>query len=95
MLTKPDAAQNELDHVFPSILPSGRAVLFTVTTLGGNTNSQVAVLDLESGQRKTLIRGGSNATYVETGHLVYASGETLFAVRFDPVRLFAARPLRR
>jgi hypothetical protein len=30
----------------------------------------VAVLDLKTGQHKTLIRGGSQAEYVETGHLV-------------------------
>jgi dipeptidyl aminopeptidase/acylaminoacyl peptidase len=48
---------------------------------------QVAVLDLRTGQRKTLIRGASQATYVETGHLVYVSAGTLRAVRFDPVRL--------
>ena len=57
------------------------------------THSQVAVLDLKTGQRKTLIRGGSEARRTSrprqatSGYLVYAAAGTLRAVRFDPVRL--------
>jgi eukaryotic-like serine/threonine-protein kinase len=87
VLTKPDAARGEQDHLFPSLLPGGRAVLFTISVAGGIENGQVAVLDLQTGQQKTLVRGGSDAQYVETGHLVYASAGTLRAVRFDPDRL--------
>ena len=57
-------------------------------------NSQIAALDVKTGQRKTLIRGGSHAEYVDSspgsgraGYLVYAAAGTLRAVRFDPVRL--------
>jgi serine/threonine-protein kinase len=87
VLTTPDAGHGELHHYWPSFLPGGRAVLFTIVPQGGLETAQVAVLDLRSGQRKTLIRGASQAAYVETGHLVYASAGTLRAVRFDPVRL--------
>ncbi len=65
VLTTPDAAQREGDHAFPSVLPGGRGVLFTITTAGQADNAQVAVLDLKTGQRKTLIRGGSQAEYVD------------------------------
>ena len=82
VLTKPDAASGEQDHYFPSVLPGASGVLFTVWS-GGNKNGQVAVLDLKTGQRKTLIRSGSQAEYVETGHLIYTNGGTLWAVRFD------------
>ena len=85
-LTQPDPAQNERDHAFPSVLPDGRAVLFTIIS-GPIENAQVAVLDLQTGRTKTLFRGGSQAEYVETGHLIYAAGSTLRAVRFDPHRL--------
>ena len=88
VLTTPDAGHGELDHYWPSFLPGGRAVLFTIVPQGGLAEqAQVAVLDLRTGQRKTLMRGASQAAYVETGHLVYASAGTLRAVRFDPVRL--------
>ena len=53
-------------------------------------NAQVAVLDLKTGQSKTLMRGGS-AEYVDgstgsrqPGFLVYAVAGSLRAVRFDP-----------
>ena len=86
VLTKPDAAHGETSHVFPSILPDGQAVLFTITSGGLIGNAQIAVLNLRTGERKILIRGGSAAEYVETGHLVYAAAGTLRAVGFDPVR---------
>jgi serine/threonine protein kinase/WD40 repeat protein len=86
VLTTPDGKQGEVGHVLPSVLPSGQAVLFTITTTGGLDTAQVAVLDLKTGHWKTLIRG-SAAEYVETGHLIYAAAGTLRAVRFDPVRL--------
>jgi serine/threonine-protein kinase len=94
VLTTPDAAHGEVNHLFPSVLPGGRAVLFTVTSRGPIENAHVAVLDLTTGQRKTLIRGGSQAEYVEPspgsgqgGYLLYAVAGTLHAVRFDPVKL--------
>ena len=86
VLTKPDTSQREMDHVFPSILPGARAVLFTITSAQAE-DAQIAVLDLHSGERKTLVRGGSHAQYVETGHLVYAAAGSLRAVRFDLARL--------
>jgi eukaryotic-like serine/threonine-protein kinase len=90
VLTRPDSAAGEIDHAFPSVLPAGRGVLFTVTAAGGATNGQVAVLDFKTGQRKTLIRGGTQAEYVESsagsaqqGYLIYASGGAIYAVRFN------------
>ena len=49
--------------------------------------AQVAALDLKTAQTKTLIRGGSDAQYLDSGHLVYAAGGALRAVRFDLARL--------
>ena len=83
VLTKPDTARGERDHYFPSVLPGARGVLFTISAGGGVADRQVAVLDLKTGRRRTLIRSGSQAEYVETGHLIYTDGGTLWAVRFD------------
>jgi eukaryotic-like serine/threonine-protein kinase len=90
VLTRPDHAQGEADHFWPEMLPGGRAVLFTITSLsltGGPDATQVAVLDLQTGMRKILVRGGSHAHYVSSGHLVYAAAGTLLAVPFDLARL--------
>jgi len=105
VLTRPDRAQGEADHFWPEMLPGGQAVLFTITALTGGLNAaQIAVLDLETGMRKILVRGGSHAHYVssasgsskrgerEHGHLVYAAGSTLRAVPFDLARLETRGP---
>ena len=84
-LTTPDPAQHEEGHAFPSLLPHGRGVLFTISTVG--QAPAIAVLDLKTGQRKMLIRGGADAQYLETGHIIFAAGGALRAVRFDPDRL--------
>jgi serine/threonine-protein kinase len=100
VLTRPNRARGEADHLWPEILPGGQAALFTITaTTGGLDEAEVAVLDLRTGTQTVLIRGGTDARYVasgldspkraerEGGHLVYASGGTLRAVAFDLARL--------
>ena len=88
VLTKPDRERGEGDHLWPEFLPGGEAVLFTITpATGGIENAQIAVLDLRTGTSKVLIRGGSHAHYVPTGHLVYGVDGTLRAVAFDLERL--------
>ncbi len=88
VLTRPDRGRGELDHHWPEFLPGGRAVLFTiVAATRGLDEAQIAVLNLETGTQTTLIRGGSDAHYVPSGHLVYGAGGTLRAVAFDLARL--------
>jgi serine/threonine-protein kinase len=64
----------------PVLLPGGDAVLFGEIVDGIES---VAVMDLTSGESKTLIDGAQNATYSPTGHIVYARGTTLMAAPFD------------
>ena len=88
VLTKPDSERGDSDHLWPEFLPGGGAVLFTIyPAIGGPDNAQVAVLDLKTGASKVLVRGGSHAHYVPTGHLVYGVAGTLRAVPFDLERL--------
>jgi serine/threonine-protein kinase len=86
-LTNVDAAEPGRDHWFPSVLPRNRGVLFTIAAERKGDSAQVAVLDLTTAQRKILIRGGSDAQYLDSGHLVYAAGGALHAVEFDLARL--------
>jgi serine/threonine protein kinase/Tol biopolymer transport system component len=70
----------------PQMLPGGRAVIFTLVrglAFDRWDRAQIVVQSLQSGERKTLVRGGSDGAYVPTGHLVYALGGTAFAVPFD------------
>ena len=88
VLTRPDRARGEDDHLWPEILPGGQAVLFTITaTTGGRDQAQIAALDLQTGAQTVLIRGGRAARYVSSGHLVYAAAGRLHAVAFDLARL--------
>jgi Tol biopolymer transport system component len=88
VLTQPDHAQDEGDHVWPELLPGGRAVLFTITSrTGGLERAQIAVRDLRTGTHKVLLHGGSHARYVASGHLVYVAAGTLRAIPFDLKRL--------
>jgi serine/threonine-protein kinase len=81
-LTTPDVSKGEGDHWFPSVLPDGRGVLFTVSVPGQVDRSEIAVWDARTGQSRRLLRG-SQGQYVESGHLLYASGSSLWAIRFD------------
>ena len=74
----------------PQLLPDVDSVLFSVTTGLGVTRwdqAQVVVQSLRTGKRTVVLRGGSDARYIPTGHLIYALGAALFAVRFDSDRL--------
>lgn len=68
-------------YLWPSVLPSGDAVIVSVW-LG--TGYQVAALSTSTGNKRVLIEGGADARYAPTGHLVYARAGSLFAVPFDP-----------
>jgi tRNA A-37 threonylcarbamoyl transferase component Bud32 len=87
VLTRPNRDRGEADHLWPEILPGGRSVLFTITaTSGGLDAAQIAVLDLETGAQTIVLRGGSHAHYVSTGHLLYVAAGALRGVAFDSSR---------
>ena len=85
VLTTLLSEQGETGHLLPSALPGGRALLFTIGAPQG-ADAQIALLDLQTGQRTTLLKGGSDARYVASGHLVYSTSGGLSAVRFDLTR---------
>jgi serine/threonine-protein kinase len=93
ILTKPDHGRGEFDHYWPEFLPGGEAVLYTIMAADfDHRNSQIAVLDLRTGQSKVLMRGGTHAQYVATGHLIYAAAGTVYAAAFDVQRLALTGP---
>jgi serine/threonine-protein kinase len=84
VLTRPNRAAGEADHIWPEFLPGGQAVLFTIRPTTGNLDdAQIAVLDLRTMEQTTLIRGGTDAHYVSSGHLLYGAAGALRAVAFD------------
>ena len=81
ILTTPEAPEA---HYWPALIPGRQAVLFTIVqeNLAGEPG-RIAVLDLETGEQRVLIQGGSHARYVPSGHLVYSFEDTVRAVAFD------------
>src|SRR5207244_1793020 len=75
----------------PQLLPDGSTLLFTLAQRFQGTdpwdNALIVAQSLKTGARKTLVEGGTDGRYVETGHIVYAVGGTLFAVPFDVATL--------
>jgi len=74
----------------PQMLPGDRWVLFTVTRATGPMRwdgAEIVAQSLETGERRVLRQGGSDARYVPTGHVVYAVGDSLVALPFDPERV--------
>jgi eukaryotic-like serine/threonine-protein kinase len=71
----------------PQLLPGGR-VLFTLAQGGeGWDDAQIVVQSLDGGARQVVVRGGTDARYLPTGHLVYALRGSLLALPFDVGRL--------
>ena len=73
------------EHSQPELLPSGKAILFTVVRLG--ESPRVAILQRKSGEVKILLNGAQQAHYLNSGHLVYYREGRLERVAFDPETL--------
>ena len=83
VVSRPDRTRGDGDHLSPHLLPDGRAVLLTLTSQATPDASTIAILDFGTGTIKELVRGGADARYLASGHLVYSAGGTLRAVPFD------------
>ena len=68
----------------PQVLPGGRSILFTLISEG---TAQIVAHSIDTGTHRVLLDRAADARYITGGHLVYAQGDTLFAVRFDAATL--------
>ncbi len=85
-------ASGEVTHRWPQVLPGSQAVLFTAATHRNNyEEATIEVISLQTGERKTVARGGFSPRYLPAltgaGHLIYLDQSTLFAAPFDAGRL--------
>jgi Tol biopolymer transport system component/predicted Ser/Thr protein kinase len=85
-LAEPDRSKGEL-FTSPEFLPDGRTLLFTARTSNDWGESQIEVRRPEGGVPRVIVKGGTNARYVQTGHLLYMNNAVLMAVPFDSRRL--------
>jgi eukaryotic-like serine/threonine-protein kinase len=87
-LLHPRSRESRERLAWPQMLSDGASVLFTRIADGtGEDGAQLEVLDLRTGSRKPVVHGGSRGRYVASGHILYASKNTLFAVAFDVERM--------
>jgi serine/threonine protein kinase len=93
-VTRLDTAAGEISHRFPALLPDGHSVLYTIkfNNITSFDEAAIAVIDTRSGTKKVLIRGGSYARYLPTGHLIYGRGSYVYAVPFDLEKLDVTGP---
>jgi serine/threonine protein kinase/Tol biopolymer transport system component len=87
----------EVSHRWPHVLPGGKAVLFTVGAEYGNYDrGGIAVVSLKDHRTKIVLEhAGTYPQYLPSGHLVYITKGTLFAVPFDLDRLEVRDPATR
>jgi serine/threonine-protein kinase len=70
-----------LNGEYPKLIPGSRSLL--VSLAGQNS---VELVSLDSGEMTTIVSEGVNATYLQSGHLMWALGHNLLAAPFDPAR---------
>ena len=93
--TRLDRERGEVSHRWPQILPGHQGLIYTVWT-GPGPDEKSVVFRTAAGEPRTLARGGDRGRFVLPGSLVYARGDSLMALPFDPAQpsVTGAAPVR-
>jgi serine/threonine-protein kinase len=85
VLVAPPANKGTI-YRYPSFLPDGNAVVFTIFQpgSGGWDNADVAVVSLDGGDVHVVFHGGTRPRFASSGHLLVERAGAIFAVPFDP-----------
>lgn len=87
-LTTLDKEKGEVTHRWPWALPDGNTVLFVSHTQNSQfAEATIEGLDIDTGERTVLMRGGTYPRWADSGHLLYVREGTLYAVPMDPVTM--------
>jgi Tol biopolymer transport system component len=80
----PQESTTRFDSRWPSFLPGGKRVLYTLFDMSGDyDNAQLAVFDLESRKNTIVLKGATHGRFLPPGQLVYFRSGSLFSVPFD------------
>lgn len=90
-VTRPDPAAGEVAHVWPSLLPQGRGLLYTVWTATFES-TRIAVQPLGGGPGRILVEGAGHAIFVPPRHLVWVGESGPMVAGFDPERFELTSP---
>ena len=80
-LTQLDEGGAEVAHGWPHALPDGRSLVFTIGRAG--RSPLLALLSLETGERRSLVPAEGGASYATSGHVLYARRGEAFALPID------------
>ena len=88
VVTAPEKTSTEFPPRWPQVLPGANAILYVTggTSAALSDDAMIVAQSLRTGERKILIHGGTSPRYI-SGHLVYAQGGRLLAIRFNAARL--------
>ena len=81
-LTTIDVANREHGHYWPHFLPDGEHFLFTVDYSAPEQDG-IYIGSLGSKERRLLLHGLSNVSYMEPGYLLFTRDRAVMAQRFD------------
>ena len=85
-------AKGERSHSHPSLVPSGRAVLYWVQPTGDAGASRIDAVTLGSGERRTVVENAYAPVALSSGHLVFQRGEATLIAPFDLEQLTVTGP---
>ncbi|RPG58977.1 MAG: hypothetical protein CBD51_003930 [Flavobacteriales bacterium TMED191] len=78
-----DSEDKKYEYTWPYLFPDGRFLLATNGIRGGYADSSVDLIDLTTGDVREIIPVGYKAVYSESGHVIFARGEAIWAQPFD------------
>jgi serine/threonine protein kinase len=80
-------------HIWPSLLPGGDVVLFTVLPADADfDDASIAAVPVAGGAPKVVLEAASFPHYAPTGHLIFVQGGNVLAAPFDPRSLEVTGP---
>ena len=93
-LSAPDTARGEGRHLWPYVLPGGKAAVFAIRMAGtGSENDSLAVVAFADHTVTRLGLRGSNPRFASTGHLLFSRSDgSVRGVRFDPSSFRVTEP---
>jgi serine/threonine-protein kinase len=78
-----DVLHGNLEMLFLEVLPHGRSALIMLPKGISTDYADIALLDLETFESRTILEGGYDARLLSPDRLVFARGGDLLAVPFD------------
>jgi len=81
-VARPDTTDKQFGVWWPHVLPDGRRLLYTAWRTRVS-DTDIRVVDLETGETRLVLEGAARSVYTKSGHLLFTRGSDVMAARFD------------